>query len=226
MELQSLVDRQQRALKIIEILQKSTQAMLKPMVNRITDVYGRDPFIVLVACLLSLRARDTFTFEICKQLFARAQTPHELLALSLSELEQLIYGINYYRTKASIIHSVSLEIINRFNGTVPQSKEALLSIKGVGPKTANLVLGHAFNIPAICVDIHVHRVSNRLALVNTKTSEETEKELERVIPRDKWIDINYLLVMWGQNICVPVSPFCSKCPLLPLCYQKGVTKHR
>lgn len=215
-----------RAIKIIEILRQATKGMPKPMSTVLTQRYGRDPFLVLIGCLLSLRARDTVTIPICIELFKKAKTPEDIIKIPFQELESLFYSIGFYKRKAALVHNVSKEIIQKFNGEVPNSKKELLSIKGVGAKTANLVLAEGFDIPAICVDTHVHRISNRLGLVTTKTPEQTEVALKKVLPKEYWSEWNKLMVMWGQNICVPISPFCSKCPISNLCPKISVNKQR
>ncbi len=212
--------------KIIEILEYATHEMTPPLTSLIRDDFGNDPYVILISCLLSLRSRDITTYPVCKNLFARARTPQEMLALSHKELEKIIHPVNYYRKKALLLKEVSNDLLERFNGQVPKTEKELLSIKGVGPKTAALVLGQAFNIPAICVDTHVHRISNRLGLISTKTAEQTEIELKKIVPQKYWIRLNHLLVMWGQNICVPISPFCSRCALFPLCQRVGVQRSR
>ncbi len=173
-----------------------------------------------------MRARDIVTFEVCKKLFVKARTPQQLLAISIPELEQMIYPLGFYKRKAALLHSVSEDIITRFKGKVPGNEKDLLSIKGVGLKTANLVLGEGFDIPAICVDTHVHKIANRLGWVKTKTPEQTEAALKKIVPQRYWIKLNHLFVMWGQNICVPISPFCSKCAISSLCPRIGVTRSR
>ena len=200
--------------------------MTPPASTAITQEYGRDPFLILVSCLLSLRTRDTVSLPASRRVFAHATTPYILQKIPVSHLEKLIYPVGFYRQKARTLIAISSELIERFNGKVPHSLEELLSFKGVGLKTANLVLAEGFNIPALCVDTHVHKISNRLGLVTTHTPEETEHELKKIIPQHYWIELNHLLVMWGQNICVPISPFCSGCPLAPLCPKIGVTKQR
>ncbi len=216
----------QRALAIIEILRTATQGMMQPMSELIAKEYNNDPFLILISCLLSLRARDVMTYPVCKLLFKKARTPQQFVDFPLEDLEHEIHSIGFYKKKAQTLKEVSRQLIEQFNGEVPHTKEQLMFIKGVGPKTANLVLGVAFGIPALCVDIHVHRISNRLGLVETKTPEETEKELMKILPPEFWIEYNKLLVMWGQNICVPVAPFCSRCPVFDLCIRKGVKKMR
>ncbi len=220
------VDLTKRIVKVIQILEHAVQNMTPTLIDQIIDLYGRDHFLILIACLLSLRARDSVTIHICKELFARAKTPHELINFPLEELEKIIKPINYSYKKARIIKSVSQEILEKYNNIVPSTYEQLISIKGVGPKTANLVLSQAFNIPAICVDTHVHRISNRLGWVSTKTPEETQVALEKIVPRHLWNKLNPLLVVWGQNICVPLSPKCSECIISNLCPKINVTKHR
>ena len=220
------MDKKERAIRIIHLLRKATKGMVQPASISIIEQYGRDPYLVLISCLLSLRTKDTVSLPASVRLFEYAKTPSQMLALPISKIEKLIYPTGFYHRKAQLLHTVSQDLLKRFSGKVPANLEDLLSIKGVGRKTANLVLGVAFEIPAICVDTHVHRVSNRLGLVKTKTTDETEQELKKILPPEYWIEFNHLLVVWGQNICVPISPFCSKCVLLPICPQIGVTKRR
>ncbi len=196
------------------------------MVFFISDQFGHDPFLVLISCLLSLRTKDQVTLPASLRLFERARTPAKILTISLAELEKIVYPVGFYRKKARLLHAVCQNLLDRFDGAVPSTIEELLSIKGVGRKTANLVLGEGFGIPAICVDTHVHRVANRLGLVNTKTVDQTEQALKEIIPEKDWININRWLVVWGQQICVPISPFCSRCPLAGVCKKRGVVKNR
>jgi len=226
MPLESLDSKRQRAIKIIELLRAAVKPFVKPLIHSLRDEFGHDPYLVLISCLLSLRAKDTATYPVCKLLFQRARTPEQILKIPIEELEALFYTIGFYKNKARIVHAVSKEIIERFNGNVPSDKAVLLTIKGVGPKTANLVLSEGFAIPAICVDTHVHRISNRLGLVKTKTPEETEVALMQLVPEQYWHEINYLLVLWGQNICVPLSPHCTICVLKSDCPQIGVGRKR
>lgn len=202
---QSLQLRKKRALMLIKTLTIATKDMPWLLSDLIKKQYHNDPFLILISCLLSLRARDVVTYPICVELFKKARTPQEFLKIPLKELERMIHSIGFYRNKAKSIHSVSREIIDRFGGKVPKTKQELLSIKGVGPKTANLILGVAYGIPAICVDTHVHKLSNRFGIVHTKTPLQTEKELEKVLPKKYWIDYNRLLVMCGQNMRVSKS---------------------
>ena len=171
------------------------------MTREIIFLYGRDPYLILMSCLLSLQTRDSVTLPVSIELFKVAKTPQEMLQVSRADIEQIIKSINYYKTKAQRLHEVSKELIYRFEGQVPSDASLLRSIKGIGLKTANLVLAEAFGIPAICVDTHVHRLSNHWGLVSTKTPEQTEVALCRVLPEKYWIEWNYLLVKWGQSIC-------------------------
>jgi endonuclease III len=222
----TLKNRRIRAISIIEKLRIATRGMQQTLSQSIKKEFGEDPFLILISCLLSLRTKDTTTLPICRILFKRAKTPKDLLDVSLSELEGILYKIGFYKNKSEILHSVSRDILKRFNGRVPDSREELLSIKGVGIKTANLVLGEAFGIPAICVDTHVHRISNRLGLINTKTVEQTERALQELLPKKYWIEWNPLIVTWGQNICTPLSPWCSRCAISNLCDRVRVTNSR
>lgn len=215
-----------RALRIMAILRTATKGMADPASKTIVETYGRDPYLVLISCLLSLRTKDTVSLPASIRLFALAKTPQEMLALPLPAIEKAIYPCGFYRNKAANLHSISQELLDRFAGKVPDTAQELMSLKGVGLKTANLVLSEGFGIPALCVDVHVHRISNRLGLVKTTTPEETEAELRRILPSELWIDYTRLLVMWGQNLCVPVSPFCSKCPVFNECMRVGVDKKR
>lgn len=212
--------------EIIRILAKKTAAYTQPLINSIIDEYGKDPYLILIGCLLSLRAKDITTIHVCRVLFNRVKTPEQLLALPESELREIIFKTGFYQNKARVLREVSRAVIEEFSGAVPDIYDQLISIKGVGPKTANLVLGMAFDVPSICVDTHVHRISNRLGLIKTTTVEQTEAELKKVLEKKDWITWNKLLVMWGQNMCVPISPKCSQCAISHLCKKVGVVKRR
>ena len=186
----------------------------------------RDPFRLLVACVISLRTKDAVTAEASARLFAAARTPATIAALPEARIAKLIFPAGFYNTKARQIREIARRIDAEHGGAVPPDREALLALPGVGRKTANLVLGLGFGIPAICVDTHVHRISNRLGLVRTKTPEQTEHALERALPERHWIDINDLLVTFGQQVCHPTSPRCSSCPLAARCPRIGVTRSR
>lgn len=201
--------RRKRALDLIQILTKATQGLPQPMSDLIKERYHNDPFLILISCLLSLRARDVVTYPICVELFKRARTPQQFLTMKTAELEHIIHSIGFYRNKARTIQSVCRELLDRFDGKVPKTKQELLSIKGVGPKTANLILGVAYGVPAICVDTHVHKLSNSLGIVHTKNTLQTERELEKVLPKSSWIKYNRLLVTCGQNMRI-CKPFIEK----------------
>jgi len=187
---------------------------------------SRDPFRVLIACLLSLRTKDETTGPASERLFALADSPEEMLRLTPKQIERAIFPVGFYRTKARVVLGVSRDLIERFGGEVPASIDALLTLKGVGRKTANLVVTQGFNKPGICVDTHVHRISNRLGYVKTGNPEKTEAALRAKLPRRYWIGYNDLLVSFGQNICLPVSPRCSACPVRRLCPRVGVKHSR
>jgi endonuclease III len=186
----------------------------------------RDPFRVLIACLLSLRTKDETTGPAARRLFALADTPEAMLRLTPRQIERAIFPVGFYRTKARGLLRVCRELIERFGGTVPDTIDELLTLHGVGRKTANLVVTQGFNKPGICVDVHVHRISNRLGYVKTKTPAETETALRARLPRRYWIGYNDLLVSFGQNVCLPVSPRCSRCPIGTTCPRVGVTRSR
>lgn len=191
----------------------------------LADTTG-DPFRVLIACILSLRTQDTTTGPAAARLFAVAATPADVLTLPAARIAKLIYPVGFYRTKARVILGICEDLLQRFGGHVPDTIDALLTLHGVGRKTANLVVTMGFNKPGICVDTHVHRISNRLGYVRTKNPEATEMALRARLPRRFWIDYNDLLVGFGQNICTPISPRCSTCPVRPLCRRVGVTSAR
>jgi endonuclease-3 len=185
-----------------------------------------DPFRVLIACLLSLRTKDETTGPASARLFALADTPRAMLRLSPRRIERAIFPVGFYRTKARVILGVCRDLLGRFGGRVPDEIDLLLTLKGVGRKTANLVVTQGFGKPGICVDVHVHRISNRLGYVKTRNPEETEMALRRRLPRRYWIGYNDLLVSFGQNICQPVSPKCSVCPVSAGCPRVGVIRSR
>jgi endonuclease-3 len=186
----------------------------------------RSPFHLLVSCVISLRTKDEVTHAASARLFAVADSPSDLAALDEDAIADAIYPAGFYRTKARQLRGIARILQSRHRGRVPGDREELLALPGVGRKTANLVLGLGFGVPAICVDTHVHRISNRLGLISSRTPEETERQLEHVLPGDLWIDINDLLVTFGQNRCHPVSPRCTGCPLEASCPREGVATHR
>jgi endonuclease-3 len=185
-----------------------------------------DPFRVLIACLLSLRTQDSTTRGAAERLFAVADTPAAILGLSPERIERLVYPVGFYRTKARVIRAVCRDLLDRFGGRVPAGLDALLTLGGVGRKTANLVVTVGFAKPGICVDTHVHRISNRLGFVRTRTPEQTELALRAKLPRRHWIGYNDLLVSFGQNVCRPLAPHCSRCPVALHCRRVGVGRAR
>jgi endonuclease III len=211
--------------KIILILRKEVPKFQVPIVTEMSR-RRRDPFDVLISTILSLRTKDEVTRQAATRLLQKAHNPQEILSLPESEIAALIYPVGFYKTKARTIRQICQELIEKYNGKVPDDLDELLKLKGVGRKTANLVITLGYAKPGICVDTHVHRVSNRLGYVKAKNPDETEKALREKLPREYWIEYNDLLVTWGQNICRPISPFCSKCAILPYCRQVGVSQHR
>ena len=186
----------------------------------------RDPFHILIACLLSLRTKDHTTAEASQRLFRLADTPEHMGALSSKTIEKAIYPVGFYKNKAKQIRAICQSLLRDFGGRVPDTIEELLTLKGVGRKTANLVVTVGYRKPGICVDIHVHRISNRWGYVQTRTPEETERALRQKLPAKYWITFNDWLVPFGQHLCRPVSPFCSQCPVSQYCKRVGVRTSR
>ena len=210
----------------IKILRREIRQWQEPVVGVVARESARDPFRILISCLLSLRTKDKTTSEASARLFALAQTPAALLKLSQRSIERAIYPVGFYRTKAKAIHALCRRLLEVYEGKVPQSIDELMTLAGVGRKTANLVVTVGYQKPGICVDIHVHRISNRWGYVKTKTPEETEQALRARLPKRYWITFNDLLVPYGQNLCQPVSPFCSRCKLIDMCDRVGVVRSR
>lgn len=195
-------------------------------VIRLMAQQNRSPFHVLIGCLLSLRTKDEVTAEAVRRLFAIADDPHTMSQLSEGKIATAIYPVGFYRNKARVIREACRVLVEKHGGQVPAHLDALLALKGVGRKTANLVLAQGFGLPAICVDTHVHRISNRWGFVRSRTPEDTERQLRHKLPKRYWVRYNDLLVAFGQTICRPVSPLCTRCPLQDLCPKKGVARHR
>lgn len=196
-----------------------------PIVTFIAD-RGATPFEILVSTLLSLRTKDEVTSAAAARLFAEARTPQDLLALGEEKVAQAIYPVGFYPTKARRLIEISRILLAQYQGMVPDRMEALLELPGVGRKTANLVLLEGFGRPAMCVDTHVHRISNRIGYVHTRTPGQSETALRRKLPRKHWNRYNQLLVAFGQTVCKPVSPFCSRCPVSEMCPRVGVSRSR
>jgi len=210
--------------KIMEILKAEYPTHDKTTLNRMRD--KPDAFKILISCLLSLRTQDKNTEIASKRLFEVATTPEEILKLSDKKLEKLIFSSGHYRKKARTLKYVSKVLIEEFNRKVPDTREKLMSIKGIGPKTANIVLAFAYGKLVIPVDVHVHVLSNRLGWVNTKTPEQTEKELEKILPKRYWTEVNAIFIQFGKETCITLSPKCSMCPVKDFCPRIGVSRSR
>ena len=211
-------------LQVLKILTKKYISTNKTTLNRMR--IKPNAFKILIACLLSLRARDETTEKISKELFKIADTPEKISKISTKKLEKIIFSTGHYKKKAKTLQHVSNELIKKFKGKVPKTRKQLISIKGVGPKTANIVLAFAYNQIVIPVDTHVHRVSNRLGFVKTNLAEKTEHELYKIIPKENWLNYNAIFVQFGREICQPISPWCSKCPINKYCPKINVKTKR
>lgn len=219
---------------------KTSKFSINRFVKRLTEAYaqwqapiitfianrGASPFEILVSTILSLRTKDEVTSEAAARLFDEARTPDGLLALGEQKVAQLIYPVGFYPTKAKRLMQISRTLLEQYGGKVPDAMGQLLALPGVGRKTANLVLLEGFKQPAVCVDTHVHRISNRIGYVATKTPDQTEMALRDKLPLKHWIKYNELLVAFGQVICRPISPHCSRCPVAQMCPRIGVSKSR
>ncbi len=186
------------------------------------ELTQQDPYKVLIACIMSLRTKDETTIPAAERLFKIADTPEKMVKLSLEEVQKLIFPVGFYKTKAQTLLDISRRLIDEYNSQVPDTIEELLTFKGVGRKTANLVVGLGYQRPAICVDVHVHRICNRLGYLETKTPDETEMALREKLPVEYWSVINKVMVLHGQSICKPVSPICYACPVERYCQKVNV----
>jgi len=214
-------------IRVLRIIQKAVQQFEEPSVTQISNVTKHDPYRVLISCLLSLRTKDATTAQASARLFALADTPHKMITLTPRQIERAIYPVGFYRVKAQRVLDISKTLLNDYQGKVPKTMEELLALKGVGRKTANITLTYGHQDPyGLAVDTHVHRLSNRLGWVKTKTPEQTEHALRTLFPKKRWMIINDTFVTFGQNICKPVSPRCSTCPVKRHCPRIGVTTHR
>ena len=200
--------------KIVENLQNANQPRSE-FVNLMEEF--RNPYLVLIACILSLRTNDKTTYPATLRMLELAKTPQEMMNISEDDLANAIYPVGFYKNKAKQIIELSKTIVEKLNGKVPDTIENLTKFNGVGRKTANLVLAKGFGIPAICVDVHVHRIFNRIGYVTTKTPDETEFALREKLPQKYWLDINTLMVTHGQNVCKPTKPKCEECPIREYC---------
>lgn len=195
-------------------------------ITRFRDANGESPFRVLISCILSLRTKDETTYPATERLFAKAKDPAGMLRLREASIAKLIFPVGFYRRKASQIRGISRILLGRHGGEVPRTIEELLELPGVGRKTANLTVTLGYGLPGICVDVHVHRIANRLGWLTTRHPDETEMRLREILPRRWWIPINETLVRHGQQVCAPVSPKCSICPVSGSCAKAGVTRSR
>jgi endonuclease III len=209
----------------VRILRREVPKWQTPVVTLIAE--GSDsPFKVLISCILSLRTQDSTTAQASRRLFALADSPETMVQLSVKTIEQAIFPVGFYRTKAKTILEICRNLNEKYRGRVPDEIDELIKFKGVGRKTANLVVTLGYNKPGICVDTHVHRISNRWGYVKTATPEKTETALRQKLPKQYWIEYNDLLVSFGQHLCRPISPLCSQCPVAKYCSQIGVTVNR
>ena len=211
--------------EVFKRLEEEMKRWETPLVDAMAAT-GDDPFRILIATILSLRTRDTVTSVVSRALFERADTPQAILALPRETLREIIRPVGFYNNKTDTIRKICQQLLDQYGGQVPDELEELLKLPGVGRKTANLVVIAGYNKPGICVDTHVHRISNRFGYVKTKNADKTEMALRKRLPPDLWMDINRLLVSLGQNICHPTSPKCSICAIHDLCPRLGVTRSR
>ena len=206
-------------LKILNILEREFIKWKAPVVSLMEKRDKRTPFQILISTIISARTKDEITAEASQRLFKLADNPEDMIKLSEEEIAKAIYPAGFYKNKAKAIKEVAKDIIEKYNGKVPDTLEDLLKLKGVGRKTANLVLALSFKKPAICVDTHVHRITNRIGFVKSKTPEETERQLMEKVPIEYWNKINDLFVAFGQTICKPIKPKCGECPIKEYCCQ-------
>jgi endonuclease-3 len=209
----------------IRILRREVSQWDTPVVTLMAETY-QSPFRVLISCILSLRTQDATTAKASHRLFAIADSPEAMVKLTAKKIEKLIYPVGFYKTKAIQIVEMCRTMINHYGSRVPDEIDELMKFKGVGRKTANLVVTLGYNRPGICVDTHVHRISNRWGYIQTATPEKTEVALRVKLPKKYWIEYNNLLVNFGQHLCRPISPLCSACPVRKYCAQIGVTLRR
>jgi endonuclease III len=212
-------------IKAWPILKRQVKGLRVPYLETFAS-RRRDPFQILISCILSLRTQDKTTEAASERLFKLTDTPDAMSRLSPETIEKAIYPVGFYRVKARQIINISRELVERYNSKVPDTIEELLTLKGVGRKTANLVITVGYNKYGICVDTHVHRITNRWGLIKTKNPNETELRLREILPRRYWKELNGILVAFGQGICKPISPLCSTCQINIFCDKRGVVRHR
>ena len=218
------MNQQEKISKVMDLLAAHFDYKDRTTLNRMRE--KPNAFKILIACLLSLRTRDKNTEKTSKALFAVAETPEKIAKLKIKKLEKIIFSSGHYKKKARTLQHVSKVILTEYGGKVPDDKEKLMAIKGIGPKTANIVLAFAYGKEVLPIDVHCHRIPNRLGWISTKKPEQTEKALELILPRKYWPEFNALFVLFGQTICQPISPKCSECPVREYCPRIGVTRSR
>lgn len=211
--------------KSLDILEAEYPKWDVPVVTLIAMQSG-DPFKVLISTIISLRTKDEVTIEASKRIYKLLTKPSDVYGVTIEQIEQAIYPCGFYKRKAIQIMDICDRLVKEFNSEVPDTIDTLLDFPGIGRKTANLIVAEGHNLPALCVDVHVHRICNRLGYISTKDPDDTEFTLRRSLDQVYWKKINYLMVAFGQSLCRPMSPHCSKCPLLDVCKRKGVDKHR
>jgi len=214
--------------EIFRLLRKELEKYNHPAVSRSKwDEIIHTPFTTLISCILSLRTKDEVTEQASIRLLKRYNAPEKLVKLSERQIQSLIYPVGFYKSKAKRIKEISKTLIDKYSGEVPKDFDELLKLKGVGRKTANIVMVYGHKKQGyLPIDTHCHRIPNRLGWIKTKTPQQTEKALRKILPEKYWDDFNHLFVRFGQTICVPVSPFCSRCPIRHYCKQVSVTKSR
>lgn len=214
--------------EIFRLLKKELRNFTTPVLSRSKwEEIVHTPYTTLISCLLSLRTKDEVTEQASIRLLKKYNTPQKMIELPIHKIQSLIYPVGFYKTKAKRIKEISKTLIDEHNGNVPESLNELLKLKGVGRKTANIVMVYGYNRKGFLpIDTHCHRIPNRLGWIKTKTPEQTENELRKILPDKYWDDFNHLFVKFGQTICVPISPFCSRCPIKKYCKQKSVERSR
>ena len=213
--------------EIFSLLKKELRQYGQPIVSQSKPDIPDTPFVTLISCLLSLRTKDEVTAQASRRLLTKYHTPQEIVQLTEKQIQTMIYPVGFYKTKARRIKDISKTLLEKYNGKVPDDFNELLTLKGVGRKTANIVMvyGHKKH-GYLPIDTHCHRIPNRLGWIKTRTPEETEQALIKILPTKYWDDFNDLFVRFGQTVCVPISPFCSKCPLRKYCKKVDVLTHR
>jgi len=214
--------------EIFTLLKKEMKKHERPFVSKSKwEEIINTPFTTLISCILSLRTKDEVTDQASIRLLQNHNTPEKIIKLSKEQIQKMIYPVGFYKTKSKRIKEISKTLIEKYKSQVPEDFNELLKLNGVGRKTANIVMVYGFNKPGfIPVDTHCHRIPNRLGWIKTKNSDETEQELKKILPQKYWDDFNHLFVRFGQKICTPVSPFCSKCPIKKYCKKIGVNRSR